>query len=35
VEAAEFLETEAQPKKRTASASIFFKELKPNRTALL
>jgi len=26
---------EAQAKKSTASTSIFFKELKPNRTALL
>jgi len=26
---------EAKPKKSTASTSFFFKELKPNRTALL
>jgi len=30
-----FVEAEGQPKKSTASASIFLKELKPNRTALL
>jgi len=29
-----FVEAKAQPKKRIVSASIIFKKLKPNRTAL-